>query len=37
MKSSENYPNVKNALSHPRLATYEKFTKDAEQALSLYQ
>ena len=37
MKSSENYPNVKNALSHPRLATYEKFAKDAEQALSLYQ
>lgn len=37
MKSSENYLNFKNTLSHPRLATYEKFAKDAEQALSLYQ
>lgn len=37
MKSSENYPNIKNALSHPRLATYEKYTQNTEQALSLYQ
>lgn len=34
MNSSENYQNIKNALSHSRLATYGKYT---EQALSLYQ
>lgn len=37
MKSSEIYPNIKNVLSHSRLATYEKFTQDTEQALNLYQ
>lgn len=37
MESSENYLNIKNALSHSRLATYEKFTQNTEQALNLYQ
>lgn len=37
MKSSENYENIANTLSHSRLATYKKFAKDQHHALLLYR
>ncbi|MFB6348669.1 Abi family protein [Moraxella sp. ZJ142] len=37
MKASNNYKSIQNSLSQARLATYEKFTKDYNQALDLYR